>query len=397
MSNERFDDEMLSAIIDGEADDATVASVLADDAASQRLEDMRTAVEVVAEEPPPATPQRRQQSIAAALAAAKSAPEVTSLTAERQARRPSFNPKALAIAAALLLFVVVAIPVIAGLRPGAENLADTAEDSASTELAAGDAADAVADVVDGDDEDEAMEDEEDEATAATVPAPPAEETDAAASDEDDDAELDFVESELTLAERLATETDPVPASNSIDGINELIRFGSITPQYTIDDLVEADVNPACVNGDTNVQRFGAAFLESFAGPDELIIIEFTDNMTIVLDAEDCSVLGYAGRMSTARDDTPDWPRQATETIVDFVDNVKHKTTEPATKVVRGVVYGIAIALLGVPALIMLLVGIVHGLNQVATGLLGLGVWLVYLVLGVIFSIVGAVLWRKRVA
>ena len=323
MSNERFDDEMLSAIIDGEADDATVASVLADDAASQRLEDMRTAVEVVAEEPPPATPQRRQQSIAAALAAAKSAPEVTSLTAERQARRPSFNPKALAIAAALLLFVVVAIPVIAGLRPGAENLADTAEDSASTELAAGDAADAVADVVDGDDEDEAMEDdedeameddedeamedeqdeamedeqdeamedEEDEATAATVPAPPAEETDAAASDEDDDAELDFVESELTLAERLATETDPVPASNSIDGINELIRFGSITPQYTIDDLVEADVNPACVNGDTNVQRFGAAFLESFAGPDELIIIEFTDNMTIVLDAEDCSVLG----------------------------------------------------------------------------------------------------------
>ena len=72
MSNERFDDEMLSAIIDGEADDATVASVLADDAASQRLEDMRTAVEVVAEEPPPATPQRRQQSIAAALAAAKS-------------------------------------------------------------------------------------------------------------------------------------------------------------------------------------------------------------------------------------------------------------------------------------------------------------------------------------
>lgn len=102
-------------------------------------------------------------------------------------------------------------------------------------------------------------------------------------------------------------------------------------------------------------------------------------------------------MSTASNDTPDWPRQATETIVDLVDNVKHKTTEPATKVVRAVVYGIAIVLLGVPALVMLLVGIVHGLNQVATGLLGLGVWLVYLVLGVIFSIVGGVLWRKRVA
>ena len=102
-------------------------------------------------------------------------------------------------------------------------------------------------------------------------------------------------------------------------------------------------------------------------------------------------------MSLTSDDTPDWPQQATETIVDFVDNVKHKTTEPATKVVRAVVYGIAIVLLGVPALIMLLVGIVHGLNQVATGVLDLGVWLVYLVLGVIFTIVGAVLWRRRVA
>lgn len=101
-------------------------------------------------------------------------------------------------------------------------------------------------------------------------------------------------------------------------------------------------------------------------------------------------------MSTTSDDAPDWPQQATETIVGLVDNVKYKTTEPATKAVRAIVYGIAAALLGVPAVIMLLVGIVHGLNQVATGVLGLGVWLVYLVLGVIFSIVGAVLWRKRV-
>ena len=102
-------------------------------------------------------------------------------------------------------------------------------------------------------------------------------------------------------------------------------------------------------------------------------------------------------MSTPSDNSPDWPQQVTETIVGVVDNVKHKTTEPATKAVRGIVYGIAIVLLGVPAVIMLLVGIVHGLNQLATGVLDLGVWLVYLVLGVIFTIVGAVLWRKRVA
>lgn len=102
-------------------------------------------------------------------------------------------------------------------------------------------------------------------------------------------------------------------------------------------------------------------------------------------------------MSSPTDSTPDWPQQATETIVGFVDNVKHKTTNPATKAARGLVYGIVILLLGVPAVIMLLVGLVHLGNQVSTGALDLGVWLVYLVLGLIFSIVGWMLWRKRVA
>ncbi len=101
-------------------------------------------------------------------------------------------------------------------------------------------------------------------------------------------------------------------------------------------------------------------------------------------------------MSMQSDSTPDWPRQATETIVDLVDNVKHKTTEPATKAVRAIVYGIVIVILGVPAVIMLLVGIVHLFNQAAVAV-GLGVWLVYLVLGLIFTIAGWVLWRKRVA
>ncbi len=95
------------------------------------------------------------------------------------------------------------------------------------------------------------------------------------------------------------------------------------------------------------------------------------------------------------DPTPDWPQQATETIVGLVDNVKHKTTQPATKAVRAVVYGIVIAILGVPAVIMLLVGIVHLLSQISNSI-GLGVWLVYLVLGTLFTIAGWILWRKRV-
>lgn len=102
-------------------------------------------------------------------------------------------------------------------------------------------------------------------------------------------------------------------------------------------------------------------------------------------------------MTSPTDSSPDWPQQATETIVGLVDNVKHKTTQPATKAARGLVYGMVIVILGVPAVIMMLVGIVHLLNMVSTDVLGLGVWLVYLVLGLIFSIAGWVLWRKRVA
>jgi len=108
-------------------------------------------------------------------------------------------------------------------------------------------------------------------------------------------------------------------------------------------------------------------------------------------------------MSQPTDTSPDWPQQATETIVNFVDNVKHKTTEPATKAVRAIVYGIVIVLLGVPALIMLLVGTVHILNKAFIALFDnafdveVDVWLTYLVLGVIFTIAGWFLWRKRVA
>ena len=95
------------------------------------------------------------------------------------------------------------------------------------------------------------------------------------------------------------------------------------------------------------------------------------------------------------DSTPDWPQQATETIVGLVDNVKHKTTQPATKAVRAIVYGIVIVILGVPAVIMLLIGIVHLLSQISSAI-GLGVWFVYLFLGLIFTFFGWLSWRKRV-
>ena len=302
MSNDRYDDELLSAIIDGEADEASVASVLADDAASKRLEAMRTAAGIVAEDPPPATAQRRQQSIAAALAAAESAPEVTSLTAERAARRTGPSPKIIAIAAAVLLFVL-AIPVLVGLRPSSDNVASEAADAAAeTELSA----DVVEDVVDGDDEEEAMEDvaeeaeeeamedeeeamEDDEETSET--AVPAISDDAGDDAAADDAEESFVPPDRSLAERLATDPAAVPSTNSITGIDDLVQLGSIIPIYSIDDLVEAGVNPGCVSGASDVDRFGVVLLDDGTGPERLVIVEFTNSgATILLDAEDCAVL-----------------------------------------------------------------------------------------------------------
>ena len=302
MSNDRYDDELLSAIIDGEADEASVASVLADDAASKRLEAMRTAAGIVAEDPPPATAQRRQQSIAAALAAAESAPEVTSLTAERAARRTGPSPKIIAIAAAVLLFVL-AIPVLVGLRPSSDNVASEAADAAAeTELSA----DVVENVVDGDDEEEAMEDvaeeaeeeamedeeeamEDDEETSET--AVPAISDDAGDDAAADDAEESFVPPDRSLAERLATDPAAVPSTNSITGIDDLVQLGSIIPIYSIDDLVEAGVNPGCVSGASDVDRFGVVLLDDGTGPERLVIVEFTNSgATILLDAEDCAVL-----------------------------------------------------------------------------------------------------------
>ena len=75
-----FDDELLSAVLDGDADPQTVAAVQADPDAAARLRSMRAAAALVATPPPPATPERRAASIAAALAAAQPAPEVSSLS-----------------------------------------------------------------------------------------------------------------------------------------------------------------------------------------------------------------------------------------------------------------------------------------------------------------------------
>lgn len=87
----------------------------------------------------------------------------------------------------------------------------------------------------------------------------------------------------------------------------------------------------------------------------------------------------------------DWHVLATEKVVSTVDTVRVKTSGPAIKVSRMVVYGIMAAFIGLMAIIMLLIGTVRLLDNI----LPKDVWLVYLILGGIFIAVGAFLWSKR--
>lgn len=87
----------------------------------------------------------------------------------------------------------------------------------------------------------------------------------------------------------------------------------------------------------------------------------------------------------------DWDRQATERIVAVVDQVKVKSAGPAITVARAAVFGLLGALLALVAGIVFLIGLVRLLNVVIPK----DVWLVYLILGAVFSLAGMFVWSRR--
>ncbi len=101
-------------------------------------------------------------------------------------------------------------------------------------------------------------------------------------------------------------------------------------------------------------------------------------------------------------DTTDWPAQATDSIINLVDNVRDKTTGPALTAARALVYGTIIFLLAIPLGILLLVGAMRGMEGLllrigeATGWTFLQdpMYLVYLTFGVGFVLASRFLFRK---
>lgn len=101
--------------------------------------------------------------------------------------------------------------------------------------------------------------------------------------------------------------------------------------------------------------------------------------------------------------SPEWPVQATDAIVNVVDQVRDKTTGPALKVARYLTYGLVLVLLSIPMAILLLIGIMRLSESFLLWLNESYAWadflhdpigFVYLFYGAIFTIAGLYCWRQ---
>ena len=86
----------------------------------------------------------------------------------------------------------------------------------------------------------------------------------------------------------------------------------------------------------------------------------------------------------------DWAVQTADTIERLVESVRSNTSDRLVSVTRLVVFGLLAAILGLIALVLFAILVVRILNNYIPG----GVWIVYLLLGGLFTLVGLLLWRQ---
>lgn len=100
-------------------------------------------------------------------------------------------------------------------------------------------------------------------------------------------------------------------------------------------------------------------------------------------------------MESQRPSTPppsgEWPAQAADTIVNAVGAVRDRTTGPIMSLARGLVTGVFVVALGGMIAVLALIGVIRFLDRV----LPWGIWLPYLLLGVIFTVAGLLVFRRR--
>lgn len=87
----------------------------------------------------------------------------------------------------------------------------------------------------------------------------------------------------------------------------------------------------------------------------------------------------------------DWPKQIADQVEHYVGLVHEKVTVKVVKAVRGIVFGVLAAIIGLTAFVLVLVTVV----RVLTYLPGHHVWLAHLILGGLLVLVGIVFMRMR--
>ena len=93
---------------------------------------------------------------------------------------------------------------------------------------------------------------------------------------------------------------------------------------------------------------------------------------------------------------PDWPAQAADAIVEQVGKVRDKTTGPAIKAARYIVFGAFAIFLGTVALIVFVIGAVRALDAyLPSAVFGeTHTWAAHSILGLVLVLAGAITSRK---
>lgn len=94
---------------------------------------------------------------------------------------------------------------------------------------------------------------------------------------------------------------------------------------------------------------------------------------------------------------PNWATETTDRLVSFIESVRSQTTQKVVYAARAAVFGVIAVMLGTFIAIIGMVGLMRGLQALLELAVGWdrAVYLSYLIIGALASIIGLVLFRKR--
>ncbi len=94
---------------------------------------------------------------------------------------------------------------------------------------------------------------------------------------------------------------------------------------------------------------------------------------------------------------PNWAAKLADTIERVVGLVRDKTTKPLLLLYRGIVFGVIGVVGGIIACVLLVIALTRGLQSILEWPFDHrdAVWMSYLLMGVVFTIVGAFCMNKR--